>query len=251
MSISSEPPLVPSATRLSVLQRAGRVFARPAEAWEGFDSATHPWFPLLLVAAVEVAVMAVTFERALLPDLLARWYDMVASGRMEPSQVAMLQEGMSSNPLWRWSTIGAPLYGLPLVTLFVAAVLWAVVGFLLGGRLRFGRAWALTAWAGLVMIPASVLRAAIAVYVESYRAVHLGLGVLVPEPETPSRLLAALTAFLEALSPFSAWWLVVLILGAARISGLPRGRVAVALTVTYLILALGGALFAALFAPGA
>lgn len=251
MSISLEPPVPAPAPRLSLFERTTRVFVRPAEAWQGFDSATHPWFPLLIVILVEVAVMAVTFERALLPDIFARWDDMVALGRMEASQVAMLQDGMVSNPVWRWSTIASPVYGLPLVTLFVAAVVWLVVGFLLGGKIRFGRAWALASWAGLVMVPSSILRSAIAFYVESYKAVHLGFGVLVPEPESSSKLLVGLTSFLDALSPLTAWWLVVLILGAAQISGLPRGRVAAALTVTYLILAACGALFAALFTPGA
>lgn len=251
MAISSEPPVVPPASSLSVFARAARIFVRPADAWEGFEGPTRPWFPLLVIIVFEIAMMLLVFERALLPDIFARWDDMVAAGRMEPSQVAMLQNGMLTDPLWRWSTIASPVYGVPLVTLLVAAMLWLVVGFLLGGRLRFGRAWALSCWAGLIMLPASGVRTAVAWVLESYKAVHLGLGVLVPEPETPSKLLTGLTAFLEALSPFTAWWLVVIILGAARLSGLPRGRVATAVVVTFLILAACGALLAAAFAPGA
>lgn len=251
MTISSEPPAASPSPRLSVWTRVLRLFVRPGDAWEGLDAGSRSWFPLLVIVGTEIAVMAATFERALLPDIFARWDDMVSAGRMEPAQVAMLQDGMTSNPVWRWSTIAAPVYGIPLVTLFTAAVLWAVVGFLLGGRLRFRHAWALAAWTGLVMLPFSLLRAALAYAAESYRSVHLGLGVLVPEPETPSKLLTGLTVFLEALSPFGAWWLVVLILGAAQLSGVSRRKVAVALAVTYLLFAAGGALFAALFSSGA
>lgn len=251
MTISSEITAASPSPPLSVFTRFLRVFVRPADAWEGIAAGSRSWFPLSVVVLVEVAVMAATFERALLPDIFARWDDLVSAGRMDPAQVAMLQDRMTSSPIVLWSTIGAPAYGIPLVTLFTATVLWAVVGFLLGGRLRFRHAWAVAAWTGLVMLPFSLLRAALAYAAESYRAVHLGLGVLVPEPETPTKLLTGLTAFLEALSPFGAWWLVVLILGAAQLSGLSRRKVAVALIATYLVLAAGGALFAALFSPGA
>ena len=251
MNFSSEPPAASPSPSPSVFTRLLRIFTRPADAWEGIESGSRSWVPLLLIVAVEVAAMAATFERALLPDIFARWDDMVSAGRMEPAQVAMLQEGMTSNPAWRWSTIAAPVYGIPLVTLFTAVLLWAVIGFLLGGRLRFRHAWALAAWTGLVMIPFSLLRAGLAYAAESYQAVHLGLGVLVPDPETPSKGWTGVTAFLEALSPFTAWWLVVLVLGASRLSGLSRRKVAIALVATYLILAAGGALFAALFSPGA
>ena len=75
--------------------------------------------------------------------------------------------------------------------------------------------------------------------------------MLVPEPETPNKLITGLTVFLDAFSPFAAWFLVVVILGTAALSGASRRNVAWVLVMLYLAL---GAFFAAvnaLFIPGA
>ena len=220
-------------------------------AFEGFESGSGVWFPLITTILLEVGITAATFERALLPDIFARWDEMVASGRMEPAQVEQLRAGMTANLTMRVGTIGSSALGVPLLTLLMALLLWFVAGFLLGGRFGFSRAWAVAAWSWLVLWPGSILRGVLAWAAESFQSVHLGLGVLVPTPEEPSKLFRFLTVLLDALSPFSAWWLVVIVFGVAAVSGLSRRKVGLALTLTYLFLAACGAALAALLGPGA
>ena len=60
-------------------------------AFEGLESGSGVWFPLVATILLEVGITAATFDRALLPDIFARWDDMAASVRMEPAQVEQLR----------------------------------------------------------------------------------------------------------------------------------------------------------------
>src|SRR5262249_6303680 len=84
----------------------------------------------------------------------------------------------------------------------------------------------------------------------SFEGLHLGLGVLLPEPDTPNKLHKGLTVFLDAISPFAAWYLAVVILGTAALSGAPRRNVAWVLVTLYLAFVVFSAAIAALFSPG-
>jgi hypothetical protein len=124
------------------------------------------------------------------------------------------------------------------------------VGFILGTRFSYRLALEVAAWSGLVQIPALLATTLLAWSKESMKAVHLGMAILLPDSDTPSKMLTFAKVFLDALGPFAIWALVVSILGASTLSGAPRKSVAwvcIALTVVF---ALFGASMAAMFGPG-
>ncbi len=81
------------------------------------------------------------------------------------------------------------------------------------------------------------------------KGVHVGFGLLLPEPETPRRILVFLGALLDALGPLSVWYVTVMIIGAAAVSGAPRKQVAWVLGGLYLALVLVFASLGAMFSP--
>jgi len=106
------------------------------------------------------------------------------------------------------------------------------------------------AWSALITIPATFVTGGLAWTQESLRHATLGLGTLLPDLETPNKLMAGVKAFLNFIGPFSVWSLVVTILGASALSGAPRKPVAWVSVGLFLVFALFGAAMAAMLGPG-
>ena len=81
------------------------------------------------------------------------------------------------------------------------------------------------------------------------KGVHVGFGMLLPDSDTPSRLGLWLGAVLDAIGPLSIWYVVVLVLGAATLSGAPRKQTAWVLGGLYIALVLLFSSLGAMFAP--
>src|SRR5207249_7055526 len=129
---------------------------------------------------------------------------------------------------------------------------WIAVGFVLGHPFSFRDAFVVSAWAGLVGIPAQLLRYGLAWVNGTLEGQHLSLAALLPTPETPSRLLSGVAFFLDwGLGPFWIWWLAVVTLGAAALSGAPPRRVAWTLGGIWLVVMLVIATVKAMFLPAA
>jgi len=248
-----DPPsgrLPPAAAPLSPLTRAVRVFANPARAWDGLSVRSQWWFPLVLIVVLEVTFSALTFDRALLPDMQTRWEQAVSNGQMQPDQMDNMVKFFTQNPMSRLFVLGPIVIVVPLVLLIEALIAWFGVGFVLGSRFTFGNAFGVIAWSGLVTLPASLVRYGYGWFRGSFEGLHLGLGVLLPEPDTPTKLHKGLTVFLDAISPFAAWYLVVVVLGTAALSGAPRRNIAWVLVTLYLAFVAFSAAIAAFFSPG-
>ena len=249
----TEPLVAVSAgapSRLSPAARMVRIFVRPAEAWEGLREQGQWLFPLVLGLAVWVALQVVAFDRAVVPMMTDQWSEAVANGQMEPAQEANLTKFFTESPAARWIVLGQQVIVWPVLLLIQALVVWFGTGFVLGTRLRFRQAFDVVCWSGLVKIPALFLFFALSFSRQTFVGVHLGLGVLVPEPETPSKLFTGLTTFLDLIGPFEAWWAAVAVLGASAISGAPRRSVAWVLVALYLALGALVAAVSAFFSPG-
>jgi len=241
------PPAEPS---LSIGQRIGAVFTRPAHAWGGLDTRVQWWAPVLIFTLVQVIGTTLLFDRAMLPMMRDQFDEKVANGEMASDQAAKVEDTMSG-PMGRvFTTLPAVIFPF-LATLLTALGVTFAVGFLLGGKLRFRLGLEVAAWSSLVNLPGILLLFGLAWARETYKGVHIGLGAFVPEPETPSKLMTFLSTFLDAIGPFSIWSLVVMILGAAALSGKPRRSVAFTLSAVYLVLWLFFAGLGALFTPGA
>jgi hypothetical protein len=239
---SAEPSLSPP-------QRAVAVFVRPHQAWGGLKTHAQWWFPLLILVVLSLGLAALLHDRAVMPMLRDTWGDQVANGQMEAAQADRMEK-MMSGPTGLMFTLIQQLIIIPLIYLFTSMVLWFGVSFLLGRKMPFRWALEVVCWSGLVTIPAQLLTLAIAWTRETMRGVHVGFGILLPEAETPSRLSVGLGVLLDALGPLSIWYLIVLILGAAALSGAPRKTVAWVVGGLYLAMVVLFAALGALFTPG-
>ena len=125
-------------------------------------------------------------------------------------------------------------------------------GFILGKTFGFRLALEVASWSGLITLPGFLLTSGLA-YLQgvTIRKVHIGFGILLPDPETPSRLVTGAQAFLDGLGPLSIWYVVVAILGLSALSGAPRKASAWVMGGLYLALVLLGATIAALTQRGA
>jgi len=128
---------------------------------------------------------------------------------------------------------------------------WLAAGFMLGRRFRYRDAFVVTAWSGLVSIPAQILTSALAWTNESMTNLHIGFGVLLPAVDPPSKLMVGLGMFLnQGIGPFALWWVAVLALGTAALSGAPRRSVILVLGGIWLVVIAIISVLAAVFAPG-
>jgi len=252
MSIA-EPhePDTPAPVRLSPFHRAARVFASPATAWDDLAERGQWLIPLLTGLALWVGLQAVAYHHVTVPMLLDTWSDAVASGRMEQAQMDRMSSFFTDNPAAMWIILAQQAVVWPILSLLTALVVWFGGGFVLGTKLRYRQALDVVCWAGIVKWPALLITFLLAWQKQTFKGVHLGLGALVPEAETPSKLQVGLTTFLDFIGPFEAWWVVVAVIGVAALTGAPRRNVAWVLVALYLAFGAFLAAVAALFNPGA
>jgi hypothetical protein len=138
------------------------------------------------------------------------------------------------------------------VTLLIALLPWLAAGFILGSRFRYRDAFVVTSWAGLVSLPAQVLTFVLAWINQTMGNLHIGFGALLPVEDPPSKLMTGLGVFLDhGVGPFSVWYVAILAVGAAALSGAPVRRVVFTLGGLWLIVLAVFSAVAGLFAPGA
>ena len=234
---------------MNPLQRAAAIFTRPAAAWSGLETRAQWWVPMLIMLAVMAAGMLAVHDRALVPMLVENFDNQVAEGQMSAQQAAGAEDFLSG-PVGKTVVVVQQCVVIVIATLLSALAVSFGIGFLMGGKLRFRLALEVTAWSWLVTLPGQILFFVLAWFRESMQGVHVGFGAFVPEPETPSKVLRGLAMFLDFLGPFSIWGLVVSILGASALSGLPRKSVAWTLSIINGVLWICFAGLSAFFGPG-
>lgn len=250
MSVVAEPAgPAESPPRLSPIERTIRIFARPSAAWDDLRDRGQWWFPLLVGLVLFVTFQAVSFDSVTMPMMRQQWEQAVSQGRMDPAQVDVAERSMSG-PVARVVMHAFQAISWPLILLFQALILWFGAGFVLGTSLRFRQAFDVICWSTLVKIPELILFFVLAIQRGTIQGVHLGLGVLVPESETPNKLLIGLTTFLDSLGPFTVWWAVVVILGVGVLTGAPRRNLAWVLVSLYLAFVVLISAASAFFNPG-
>lgn len=253
MSTVNEPVASPGAPQpsMSVWSRAVAVFARPAQAWTGLEHRAQWWFPVLVSVLVSIGGTLLVYQRAIVPGQLAQFERQVEAGQLPAEAMARVEEQVAS-PLSMGVTAGAIVVAVPLMTCVFALLPWIGAGFLLGRRFRYREAFAVTAWAGLVAIPGQLLTYALAWINESMSGVHTGFGVLLPVEDPPSKLMVGLGTFLDqGIGPLALWYVLVLALGAAALTGGDRRRVILTVGTVWLVVLAIVSVVAGLFAPGA
>lgn len=250
-TVEAEPGLTTVAEpRMTLLGRAAAVFARPAQAWIGLQDKVQWWFPLLVMIVFAGASSALLYQRALVPMLTESWEQQVANGQMQAEQLEQIERFFNS-PAGLAFSVGQQIVFLPILILVIALAIWFGVGFVLGSGMRYRLALEVACWSFLVRLPEYVLVTGLAWAKGTMRGVHVGFGILLPDVDPPTKLHTSLGVLLDAIGPFSVWYLVVGILGAAALSGAPRRSVAWTLGVLYLVIMAFVAALAALATPAA
>jgi len=234
----------------SLIERTVAVFARPTHAWTGLKQRVQWWFPLLLMVVVAATSTWFLHPRAIAPMVLNSMEQQVADGTMPREQFERM-ETFFNGPTGRMVSVIQQVIIIPIIILLTALVVWFGVGFVLGTKFSYRLALETSAWSALVTIPTQILVFALARSRETMRGVHVGFGLLLPEPETPSKVLTGLGFFLDSIGPLSIWYVIVLVIGASTLSGAPRRSTAWVLGGLYLGLVLLFAALGAVFAPAA
>jgi len=248
MDFVPPPTEAPASTGRSVLSRLAAVYTRPVAAWDGLDRQVQWWFPMLLTALFAAAFAAVLHHRALLPMMEEAWQQQVANGNMQPEQLDKMETFFAGSSGLLITTVQQFLL-MPIVTLLTGLLVWFGTGFILGRPMTYRLSLEVAAWSGLVLIPAQVVTGIIAWTRETMRGVHVGFGLLLPDTESPSRLMVFLGAVLDAIGPLAVWYVAVLVIGAATLSGAPRRQAAWVLGGLYVVLVLLFSALGAMMAP--
>lgn len=235
---------------LSLIERSLAVFTRPAQAWVGLRERAQWWFPLLVMVVVQAASSAILYHRALVPMLTESWEQQVANGQMQAEQLEQI-ERFFNGPGGLAFSVAQQVVFLPILIFVIALAIWFGVGFVLGTGLKYRLALEVACWSFLVRLPESILVTVLAFMKGTMRGVHVGFGILLPEPDSPTKFSTAIGVMLDAIGPFSIWYLIVGILGAAALSAAPRRSVAWTLSVLYLVIMAFVAALAALATPAA
>jgi hypothetical protein len=239
-----------SESNLSLIERSVAIFTRPARAWAGLHGRTQWWFPLLVMVLVAAGSSAILYQRALVPMLTESWEQQVANGQMQAEQLEQIERFFNS-PAGLAFSVGQQVIFLPIMIFVIALAIWFGVGFVLGTGMKYRLALEVACWSFLIRLPESILVTVLAWSRGTMRGVHVGFGILLPDADTPTKLTTALGVLLDALGPFSLWYLIVGILGASALSGAPRRSVAWTLGVLYLVIMVFVAALAALATPAA
>jgi hypothetical protein len=253
METMAQPVTAPTEPRptLSLWGRSVAVFARPTEAWAGLERRGQWWFPLLVSIVVSVIGTGLTYQRAVVPTQFAQAERQVEEGKLPPEALDQIERQMSS-PVTLPITLASIVIILPLVNLAFALLPWLAAGFMLGRKFSYRDAFVVTAWGGLVGVPAQILTHVLAWTNESMTNLHIGFGALLPIEDPPSKLMLGLGTFLDqGIGPFAIWSVLVLALGTAALSGAPRRSVILTLGGLWLVVLAIISVLAAVFGPGA
>ena len=231
---------------LSPWQRLAAIFTRPSTAWAGLETKGQWWFPLAILIVFNGAMGAALHQRALMPMIVEQWEQAVERGDMTAAQLENMETSMRG-PLGIVLTSVQQALAWVVILLISALGVWFGVGFILGSKFRYRLAFEISCWSALILVPAQVLAGVLAWSKQTFRGIHLGLGILVPEADAPSKLLTGLASFLDAFSPFALWSVWVTVLGATVLSGAPRKSVTWVVVALYLVMAIFMAAMAGLF----
>jgi len=231
---------------LSVFQRAVAIFTRPGAAWSGLQTKSQWWFPMIVLMLCNVAFAGLLWNRAILPTQLDAMEAKVADGSMQPQQLEQA-ENMMRSPAGLAFAIVPWIVISPVINMFVALLIMFTVGFLLGGKLPFRLSLEVATWSGLVQIPAILITGLLAWFRQSMEGVHVSLAALLPEPERTNRVMHVVMGILDGLGPFGIWLLVVMIIGASTLAGVPRKRAAWAVGGMYVALVIFFSALGAMF----
>lgn len=242
--VAAEGAAVPS-----LFGRVALVFTRPAHAWNGLRERAQWWFPMLLGAVCYSLMVGVLYQRVFVPLISRQMEASVESGAMDSAGYDRVMAFMSG-PMGLAVSLGQQLFLLLAIQFVFALLIWLVMSFVLGRKMTYRWSLEVAFWSWLITLPALALTGVIAWLKEDWQAAHVGLGILLPQPDRPTKLITSLGVFLDGIGPLAIWYVAVLILGAAALSGAPRKQTAWAIGTLYVVTLAFGAAVASLQVKG-
>ena len=237
----------PAAPALSPWQRVVAIFTKPREAMVGLRERPTSLFPMTLFLVALLAQTLLLYQSAIVPMQLQQMEKKVDAGTMPPEALDRV-EGMMRSPVGEAWGVSIAVIALVVINLIVAALVLVAVNFIAGGRISFRQAWSLTWWSSVISVLGIIVSTILSMATGKF-PVHLGLGVLAPAEQATSRAGVFIGSMLDAVSVFPIWWLAVLIIGAAAVSGKPVKALTWTFVALYLVFAAIGSGLAALGTP--
>ena len=246
--MDTSAPAPPPGPSLSPLQRLVAIFTSPVSAWTGLRERAQWWFPMLIFALANTAIMGAIYRRAFLPLITAQWESKVESGEMSAEGYDRVVEMMSGPAGIGFFTVQQFIMSV-LLLLGLGLAIWFGMSFVLGHKMKYRWALEVAAWSSLISLPGVLLTGILAWVKEDFQAAHVGFGLLLPPSETPSRFMTGFGMFLDGIGPLAIWYVAVLAIGASVMSGAPRKNSAWVIAGLYLVLLCFGAAMASLQVP--
>lgn len=225
------PPSALSPAPRPLWQRAVAVLTAPRSVFEGLVD-RPAWFWTAMVTSVFALVVGfLIYDPVIYPSMLEQ-----AQGQNLSSEALAQAESMYASPAMKFtiSSMGA-LFNFVLIVV-VGLLLFAICGFLLGGRVKVKQALAVAAHAMLVHIPKSVIAIPV-MLARGDPSISLGPGALFPPSEAEGFAAKALANFLGSLDLFNLWSLALCVLGMAVVSRLSTRQVGTLVVLGYFALA--------------
>lgn len=213
-------PLTRMLLALSFSKEAFRRPIRPAD-----------WLiPLLLVLAFAIG------GAYLLQDLAVEQWQETTNEQIENSErltpeeretqrTRLMEGGMEK--MVRLSTTLGPLVAIPFACLLAALFLTLIIGFAMGGAVRFADMWPVAILAWTPHLIRTVLITALAKASGSL-SVHLGPAALIQDDKS------ALAGILGVLDLFDLWMLGIHIVGVGALTSLTKGKARAAVLVLWI-----------------
>jgi magnesium-transporting ATPase (P-type) len=237
----------PAAPMLTPWQRMIAVFTRPRAAMAGLAERPTSLLPMILFLLVVLAQMLLIYQSSIVPMQLEQMEKKVDAGQMAPEALDHM-ESMMRSPVGEAWGVGLAVIVVALINLLIAALVLVAMNFVLGGRMSFRQSWSLNWWTSLISVAGIVVSTVLTLATGKF-PVHLGLGVLAPPEQATSKLGVFVGTLLDAISPFTLWWLAVLVIGASAISGKPTRAIAWTFAAFFLVFSVIGAGLGALATP--
>jgi len=218
---------------MSLIARALGIITAPKATYENVVAAPRPFGILFLCALIigigtTIPQMTEAGRKAAL-DMQVR--GMERMGLTVTPETYQRLETQSQNKALKALGAAATLIVLPIISLLITAILWALFNAILGGTASFKQvlaivthSYAITALAVLAALPIQLMTAKIQM------AGPFNLGALVPMLESTSTL----ARFLTSISIFSLWGWVVTAIGLGVLYKRKSTNIAIGLIVVFL-----------------
>ena len=212
-----------SAREMGLIRRMLGVFFSPGETFAsvGRQAGHLDWLvPLIVVALVSIISLRLTMP-IVQAETLGKMRQRIIEQKPDLSEEKMQEtmekvQGVTETAAFINAPVGAAAW------LFVqAAVLLALVNFVLGGRGAYKKVLAVTGYSSLIAVPAAIVTVPL-MLARGTMHVQVGLGLLLPASLEGSFLFH----FLTYITLFSIWQYSLVSIGVGAVSGIGTKRAA-------------------------